>query len=255
MKNLFIGVDISARELVASFFDDNSNPVISSAKYPNTPDGWREFSKLLSSLSKDYKIVCGLESTGDFHIGILHTLQAMDNIEVHQLNPASVRYFAKALNVSAKTDRIDAQIIARYLATIKPQGDYHIPLFLQRLRHLVRTRRTFIENMASLKNQLYHILRIYFPGYRILVKSGLPISFLHILQRFPSPHLILGAGEEELMKIRVGRQKIRRSIVRKVIEVARSAPIQELTEAEMLIIKTIVRQILEINGTLVKNFV
>jgi len=104
--------------------------------------------------------------------------------------------------------------------------------------------------MASLKNQLYHILRIYFPGYRILVKSGLPLGFLYILQRFPSPHLILGAGEEELMGIKVGRQKIRRSIVRKVMDVARSAPIQELTEAEMLIIRTIVRQILEIDGVI-----
>ncbi len=35
------------------------------------------------------------------------------------------------------------------------------------------------------------------------------------------------------MKIKVGRQKIRRSIVKKVMEVVRSAPIQELTEAEM----------------------
>ena len=52
------------------------------------------------------------------------------------------------------------------------------------------------------------------------------------------------------MKIKVGRQKIRRSIVKKVIDVARSAPIQELTEAEMLIIKMIVRQILEINGVI-----
>ena len=52
------------------------------------------------------------------------------------------------------------------------------------------------------------------------------------------------------MKIKVGRQKIRRSIVRKVMEVAGSAPIQELTEAEMLIIRTIVRQIMEIDGVI-----
>jgi len=40
-----------------------------------------------------------------------------------------------------------------------------------------------------------------------LVKNGLSVSLLQILQRFPSPHLILGAGEEELMKIKVGRQR------------------------------------------------
>ena len=107
MNTLHVGIDVSARELVASFFDDNSNPVISSAKYPTTPIGWREFSKLLSSLSKDYKIVCGLESTGDSHIGILHTLGAMDDIEIHKLNPASVHYFAKTPNVGAETDYID----------------------------------------------------------------------------------------------------------------------------------------------------
>ena len=54
-----------------------------------------------------------LEASGDYERSVIERLEA-DGFVVHLLNPARVRLFAEAAGILAKTDPIDARVIALY---------------------------------------------------------------------------------------------------------------------------------------------
>jgi len=57
----------------------------------------------------------GVESTGDYHRLLAERAHAR-GITVYVLNPHDVHHYARALGRRAKTDRVDAALLARYLA-------------------------------------------------------------------------------------------------------------------------------------------
>jgi len=253
MKNsLYAGIDVSSQELIVDFLDQNARPLRPPASFPNTPEGWTAVSSSLVATSSlcgpNPTIVCGLEATGDYHLGLLRTLQAerRRHIQVHELNPAAVKHFAKALLNSAKTDRLDARTIALYLLRLQPKPSYLPPLHLQRLRLLTRFRRFLIETRTALKNHLHHLLRFFFPGYQNIAHGKLPAGLLACLAHLPSPHLILEAGEDGLREVKISpRHRPRTTHLKTLLEVARKAPFQKLSRAEQLMIQQLASQILQ----------
>lgn len=85
--------------------------------WPNTPSGIRRFLDHLESLGTPARVSC--ESTGAYARSLIlaclerHTAVAL-------LNARNVRAFAKAAGYLAKTDRIDAGVIALYAQTFDP---------------------------------------------------------------------------------------------------------------------------------------
>ena len=68
-----------------------------------------------------------MEATGRYHT-LLADLADGLGLEVYVLNPKDVRYYAKGLGRRGKTDRVDAQVIARFLAKEHEQlRAYHTP--------------------------------------------------------------------------------------------------------------------------------
>src|SRR5690606_21068749 len=93
----------------------------------------------------------GLEASGGQERGIARFL--LDKgCEVRLLNPARVRQFAKANGRLAKNDRIDAQMIARFLLAIPTR-----PLVRDRQREklaeLVAARTQLLDHLTALQNQ------------------------------------------------------------------------------------------------------
>jgi transposase len=56
-----------------------------------------------------------MEATGDYHRTLADLAQGL-GLVVYVLNPKDTRYYAKGLGRRAKTDRVDAELIARYIA-------------------------------------------------------------------------------------------------------------------------------------------
>lgn len=61
-----------------------------------------------------------LEASGGYEAAVVATLHA-SNLPVVVVNPRQVRDFAKALGQLAKTDRIDAQVLALFAQKIRPE--------------------------------------------------------------------------------------------------------------------------------------
>lgn len=101
----FFGVDMAKQAMLANDFG--------SAEVLTLPNRARDIGRWLDGLPEGSCI--GVESTGRLHLPLLHAAHAR-GIPVYLLNPRRVRHYGHSVGRGAKTDRMDARIIARYLA-------------------------------------------------------------------------------------------------------------------------------------------
>lgn len=98
-----------------------------------------------------------LEATGGYERAVTTAL-AQAAIPVAVVNPRQVRDFAKATGILAKTDELDAQVLAHFAATVQPE-----PRALadaQELRDLVARRRQVVGMLTAEKNRLKQATRL-----------------------------------------------------------------------------------------------
>lgn len=94
-----------------------------------------------------------LEATGGFETLVSATLSAAD-LPVIVVNPRQVRDFAKATGQLAKTDRLDAQVLAHFAAAINPPLRPPKSDQAQHLEALLARRRQIVEMLVAEKNRL-----------------------------------------------------------------------------------------------------
>jgi transposase len=112
-KVLDIGADVAKDEIIVAC-SEGSFPV---RKLANQRAALLAF---LKSLPEGSRI--GMESTGIYH-ELFASLAHKLGFIVYVLNPKDVRHYAKGVGMRGKTDRIDAELIARMLS--KEHGDLH----------------------------------------------------------------------------------------------------------------------------------
>lgn len=108
----FVGIDVSARRL-----DVDSLPVSQRFCEPNTEKGIASLVKHLKALHPQIVL---LEATGGYEIPLAYALWD-EGLPVVIMNPRMVRHFAKAMGRLAKTDKLDAQVLALYAQKVQPE--------------------------------------------------------------------------------------------------------------------------------------
>jgi transposase len=106
----FVGIDVSKAQLDVALGDNEGTFSIA-----NDEHGIRE---LLKRLTPGVDLVI-LEATGGLEVAVAGAL-ATAGIAVAVVNPRQVREFARATGRLAKTDRLDAQVLARFGEAVKP---------------------------------------------------------------------------------------------------------------------------------------
>jgi len=107
----FIGIDVSKRLLEVAAHDSDYQ-----FRCANKASAFGELIAELMAL-RPARIV--LEATGGLEIPVVAALHAV-GLPVVVVNPRQVRDFAKALGQLAKTDRLDARVLAHFAAAINP---------------------------------------------------------------------------------------------------------------------------------------
>ena len=151
-KPVFVGVDVAKATLVAGFH--GSAVRVKLANQPGPIERWLE--------TLPVEAIVAMESTGRYHRELAE-LAYRSGRPVYVLNAGDVYYYAKALGSRGKTDRRDAQVIARYVAehhaelhAWRPGGEVETGLqtLLQRRARLVRHRvavRQLMHGVESLE--------------------------------------------------------------------------------------------------------
>jgi transposase len=93
-----------------------------------------------------------IEATGKWHRH-LHRSLAASAIPVAIVDPYRARMFAKAQGVLAKTDQIDARLLAMFAAVMAPSVRAPAPQALAELAELVAARTSAVDARTALKNQ------------------------------------------------------------------------------------------------------
>ena len=107
----WVGIDVSKAKL-----DIALRPANKVLQVTNQESGWQELSEQL----KKYKIeLIIIESTGGMERGVAHKLQK-EEFKVAVINPKRARDFAKASGRLAKTDKIDAEVLAHFGEALQP---------------------------------------------------------------------------------------------------------------------------------------
>ncbi len=142
-----IGIDVSKRDL-----DWALGSEATPTRSPNTPAGIRRLINRLNEHTVDRVIV---ESTGGYERALVDALASAE-LAVILVNPWRVRRFGEGLGINAKTDAIDAQLLALFGERVKPvQRPVPSPRDRE-MADLVQRRRQLIAMIVAEKNRLEH---------------------------------------------------------------------------------------------------
>jgi transposase len=140
-----VGIDTSKHWL-----DAHVIPAQRRLRVANTCDGIRKLKRWLARFEIGLVVI---EATGKWHRQTHRSLVA-SGIAVAVVDPFRVRMFAKAQGVFAKTDRLDARVLAQFAAVMAPPVRPPAPEALAELAELVVARFSAVEAQTALKNQL-----------------------------------------------------------------------------------------------------
>lgn len=143
--DLFVGIDVSKAQLDIAVY-----PAGESWTTANDAAG---LTALVLRLQQVRPTLIVLEATGGWEIPIAGALAAA-GLPVAVVNPRQVRAFAKATGQLAKTDRLDAQVLAQFAAAVHPAPRPLPDAATQELAALLTRRRQLIEMLTAEKNRL-----------------------------------------------------------------------------------------------------
>ena len=143
-QDRIIGIDVSRDWLDIHCLRDGGH-----LRLPNTFEGHMQ---LVDVAREQQAIVC-FEATGGQEWRLWAALDVV-GIEARQLPPAQIKAFAVSRGTRAKTDRIDAELIARFMA-FRPDSGRNLPAQkLRLLRALTSKRGQLVETRKRLLAQI-----------------------------------------------------------------------------------------------------
>jgi transposase len=151
-----VGIDVCKDRL-----DVAVHPTDEQFSVTNDRMGWRELVRRLRPLQAR---AIGLEASGGYERGPIDTLLEA-SLPVRLVNPWKLRRFAQASGVLAKNDRLDAKLIARFVASM-PSREVHRDRAVDHLAELVRARRQLVDATQQITCQIEHL---HDPGLRRLL--------------------------------------------------------------------------------------
>jgi transposase len=141
----FVGIDVAKAELVVT-----CRPMLTRSTVQNTPDGIEQLVAQLQSLRPDLIV---LEATGGYEREVVAALLAA-GLRAMVVNPRQVRAFAKATGQLAKTDRIDADMIALFAERVQPAWRAPADDATTDLAAVLLRRRQLSDMLTAEKNRL-----------------------------------------------------------------------------------------------------
>ena len=144
-RNRVVGIDVAKNTLEVAFKTSGNT-----RQYPNTDIG---IHSLIRDIRKAKARLAVFEATGGYELNLYLQL-AEHGIPAARIDPLRARAFATAVGKLAKTDAIDARMLAKFGETLEPQPMSHDDRHLLELRALVTRRSQLVFDRARQKGYL-----------------------------------------------------------------------------------------------------
>ena len=139
----FGGIDVSKDRLDVMVLPEEQSSSVS-----NDAAGWAE---LVEQLRSSSIVAIGIEASGGYERGVMRALLAAD-LPVRQVNPFKLRQFARASGVLAKSDPLDARMIASFVAIMPTRPAPRQAPAAERLTEMLAVRRQLSAEKVAAEN-------------------------------------------------------------------------------------------------------
>ncbi len=157
-KQTFVGIDVAKDSM-----EVNAHGGKESWNYASDENG---LAKLVTKMKRLAPALIVLEATGGYEVNVAAELQS-HSFPVAVVNPRHIRDFARSVGILAKTDKLDAQIIARYAATVQPPARLLPDAETQKLAAIMMRRRQLIAMRTAEMNRFQQAV----PAVKVRIKD------------------------------------------------------------------------------------
>jgi len=197
----YLGIDVAKKSSRYLVLDEQGKRVVSFS-LENLKERFQNLLSRLQEAKIDAKdILAGLEATGWFWENLYQFLQEK-GFKVILLNPYYVNKFREALAKKAKTDDIDALVIANLLRTGEYMNSVVPEEKIQVLREYTNLRYEFLRTLQDYKRKVISLLGVVFPEYeRTALRNPFGAAPLQIFKEFPTAKDLACAKPKQIEKI------------------------------------------------------
>lgn len=145
MEQITVGIDTSKSRLDVVIIPNSQHQ-----SFANDEEGCKQLASWLGDISPN---LIAIEATGGYEMLAVSILSTV-GLPIVVVNPRQVRNYAKALGKLAKTDMIDAGVIAEFAQNVQPEVRPLPDEQSMALKAMVLRRRQLIEMLVSEQNRL-----------------------------------------------------------------------------------------------------
>jgi transposase len=144
---VYIGIDVAKAYLDVSWAEQARH-------FSNEEKGHAALVRWLKTSATPVQVIC--EASGGYEQGLLESL-AEEHVAVALVQAVRVRQYARAAGILAKTDRIDAKVLAAFGSAMQPQPTSPLSAEQKRLRQYEAQRRHLSRILVAEENRLAQI--------------------------------------------------------------------------------------------------
>jgi len=194
----YLGIDIAKTSARYVLLDNNGEKTHKAFTLRNSNDDFKELLLILKKLSLNHQnLLIGIEATGIWWENIF-TFLTENNFKIVLLNPHQTKKFREALRFKAKTDDIDAYVIAGLLRSNQFSASFIPEEDIQALREITKLRYQLMINLKNYERKVLSLLSLIFPEYKSSpLKNPFSFSSIAILKVFPTAkHLAIATPKQ-----------------------------------------------------------
>lgn len=198
----YLGIDVSKATSRFVFLDNAGERFTKPFTLNNNH---QDFTKLLQRLKElnllPENILVGIEATGIWWEN-LYSLLTEHKFKVIVLNPHQTNKFREALRIKAKTDDIDAYVIAGLLRSQEYSSSFIPEESIQCLREITKLRFQLVKDRQNYERQTNALLGLLFPELaQTAIKNPFAVSSMAILKAYPTAKHLAEAKPKNIEKI------------------------------------------------------
>jgi transposase len=193
-----VGIDIGSQTCSFCILKPDKSQVIKATAFANAPAGFAFLLDKLERLAEPAEhILVGLEATSRYGENLYRFLESR-GYQLCLLHPRQTHQFAQQRGLRAKTDKLDANTIARALLSGEARRGYVPTDLIATYRELARLQTQLTEDVTRYRNEIHALLQVLFPEFRQVFADPCRPTALALLKLYPSAQAIAAAGVEAI---------------------------------------------------------
>lgn len=195
------GVDIGNQSCAGCICRPDKSVVVKPTTFANAREGWSIWEEKLSQLDAlPSQILIGMEATSCYQENLSRESEQRGYV-LRLLHPRQTHQFHERQGLRAKTDRLDAMVIARVLLSGEARAGSVPGDQVTTYRELVRLPMRLSDEAAAYHNEIQALVVVLFPEFTQVFADPCGQTALTVLKAFPSAQALAEVGAEPLFQL------------------------------------------------------